>query len=139
MEKLHDTFTDLNAGMPRWFTASAWLLPAGILTQFVSAGFGLFLDAELLGLHGAVGIALSLPVLALLAGTLLIHRLRGFGWWAGIVFVLYTVQVILAANGAPALLALHLANAAPLLATSLVLLYKVERRRAQAARLPGHR
>lgn len=133
MAKTHDTFTDLHVGTPIWFTASAWLLPLGILAQFVSAGFGLFIDAELLGLHGGIGIAMSLLVIALLTGALAIRRLRGFGWWAGVILALYAAQIVLAALGAPVMLALHLVNASLLLTASIVLVFKIERRRAQNA------
>ncbi|GGH63723.1 hypothetical protein GCM10011341_39070 [Frigidibacter albus] len=125
---MHDTFTDLARGTPVWFTLSAWALPLGLLAQFLSAGIALFRDGGMWGLHGAVGGALSLPVLALLAGALCIPRLRGFGWWAGLTAFLYLTQIALAAGAGP-LLALHPANGALLLTSSLILLAKVERRR----------
>ncbi|TKT75326.1 DUF6220 domain-containing protein [Aquamicrobium sp. LC103] len=133
MEKKHDTLTDLHLGTPVWFTLLAWVLPIGIFAQFLSAGLGLFLDPNLLGLHGGSGIALSLPAILLPAGTLLVRRLRGFGWWTTIVLALYLVQVALAAGAAPVPLSLHPANGALLLAASLVLLAKVERRRSQTS------
>ncbi|MBQ2263684.1 MAG: hypothetical protein II336_20260 [Loktanella sp.] len=131
MEKSHDTFTDLTRGTPVWFTLSARALPLGLFTQFLSAGSALFRDQTLWGLHGAVGVALSAPVLALLAGTALIPRLRGFGWWAGLTCGLYVTQIGLAAGGNPLPLSLHPMNGALLLTASLFLLAKVERRRAQ--------
>lgn len=131
MEKTHDTFIDLHLGTPRWFRFLACSLPIGIFVQFLSAGFGLFLNADLLSLHGAIGIALSLPTIGLLAGAILIRHLRGFGWWAGVVMLLYLIQVGLAAGGVPLPLSLHPANAALLLTASMILLFKVERRHAQ--------
>lgn len=131
MEKSHDTFADLSRGTPVWFTLSARVLPLGLLTQFLSAGSALFHDQTLWGLHGAVGGALSVPVLALLAGAVFIPQLRGFGWWAGLTCLLYVAQIGLASGGSPLLLSLHPMNGALLLASSLVLLAKVERRRAQ--------
>lgn len=131
MEKSHDTFADLSRGTPVWFTLSARVLPLGLLTQFLSAGSALFRDQTLWGLHGAVGGALSVPVLALLAGAVFFPRLRGFGWWAGLTCLLYLAQIGLAAGGSPLTLSLHPMNGALLLASSLVLLAKVERRRAQ--------
>lgn len=133
MDKTHDTLTGLRLGTPLWFTAAAWLLPVGLFGQFASAGFGLFLDPDLLGLHRALGTALSLPVIGLAGGAILIRRLRGFGWWAGVVLALYLVQIALAAGAVPVLLSFHPANGALLLAASLVLLAKVERRRARAS------
>jgi hypothetical protein len=70
------------------------------------------------------------PVLTLIAGSLLVHRLRGFGWWAGLVTLLYLVQVSLAAGGLPLPLSLHPLNGAVLLAASVILLLKTERRRS---------
>lgn len=131
MEKIHDTFTDLSRGTPLWFTLSACALPLGLFIQFFSAGSALFRDDGLWGLHGAVGSALALPAVALLGGVLFIPRLRRFGWWAGLTFLLYVAQVALAAGANPLPLSLHPLNGALLLTSSLVLLAKVERRSAQ--------
>ena len=131
MKKRHDTFNDLHLGTPFWFTLLARLLPVALFAQFVTAGLGLFLDTQLIGLHMALGFILALPPLGLLAGALMVSRLRGFGWWAGTLLLLYLVQIALAAGGNPLPMSLHPANGALLLAASLVLLFKVERRRAQ--------
>lgn len=131
MDKQHDTFIDLHLGTPTWFTLLARLLPVALFVQFVTAGLGLFFDAQLIGLHMALGFTLALPPLGLLAGALLVPRLRGFAWWASVLFLLYLVQVALAAGGNPLPMSLHPANGALLLAASLVLLFKVERRRSQ--------
>ncbi|MBX9464309.1 MAG: hypothetical protein KL840_15340 [Aquamicrobium sp.] len=131
MDNTHDTFVDLHVGTPGWFTVLAWLMPLGLVAQFASAGLGLFLNPDLIGLHASMGFTLSLPAAGLLAGALVVKRLRGFGWWAGLVVAFYIAQVSLAATGAPLPLALHPANAALLLTASLVLLAKVESRRAQ--------
>lgn len=133
MHTTHDTSADLHLGTPGWFTLLARLLPLGLFAQFASAGLGLFLDPDIVDIHASVGFALSLPATGLLAGTLFITRLRGFGWWAGLVFLLYLGQVALAATGAPLPLSLHPTNAALLLTASLVLLAKIERRRARHA------
>ena len=131
MEKTHDTFTDLGAGTPVWFSLAARALPVGILAQFLSAGAALFRDGGLWGLHAALGGALSLPTLALVGGALFLRRLNGFGWWAGLTFALYLTQVALAAGANPLPLSLHPFNGALQLTASLILLAKVERRRAQ--------
>lgn len=131
MAKMHDTFVDLGGGTPGWFTFSARILPLGILGQFLSAGTALFRDADMWALHAAVGGTLFLPAATLLAGALYIPRLRGFGWWAGAVFVLYLVQVALAVGSMTLPLSFHPFNAGLLLTASLTLLAKVERRRAQ--------
>jgi hypothetical protein len=131
MEKSHDTFPDLSRGTPVWFTLSARALPVGLLTQFLTAGSALFRDQTLWALHGVIGGALSVPVLALLAGAVFIPRLRGFGWWAGLTFLLYVTQIVLASGGSPLPLSLHPMNGALLLTASLILIAKVERRRTQ--------
>lgn len=131
MEKTHDTFTDLGAGTPLWFSLAARTLPVGILARFLSAGAALFRDGGLWGLHAALGGALSLPVLALVGGALFLRRLNGFGWWVGLTFALYLTQVALAARANPLPLSLHPLNGALLLTTSLILLAKAERRRTQ--------
>lgn len=128
MERLHDTMADIGRGTPAWFLFSARLLPLGILGQFLSAGLALFGGKNLWSLHASTGVTLSLLVVALLAGTLLVPRLRGFSWWAGLTFVLYGMQVMLAAGSVPELLALHPLTGALLLSAASVLLFKIERR-----------
>ena len=139
MDKVHDTLVELGQGTPILFSASARLLPLALLTQFLTAGLALFPAADLWGLHAAVGIGTGLPVLVLAGGAALVVRLRGFGWWAGTVLALYIVQVMLAAGANPSLLGLHPFNGALLFAASLVLLAKVERRRAATLCLPDAR
>lgn len=128
---VHDTLVDLERGTPFWFLWSARLLPAGLAAQFLLAGQALFggLSWEP---HVTLGVMLFVPVAALLGGALLIRRLRGFNWWTGLTAILYLLQVALAAAG-PAALAFHPFNAALLLASALVLLAKVERRRRHQA------
>lgn len=131
MKKQHDTFAELHRGTPWWFTLSARLLPVGIVSQFLTAGTALFRDGELWGLHAAIGMVLLLPAAALLGAAILIPRLRGFGWWAGLTSLLYLTQIALAAGASPLPLSFHPFNGALLLTASLVLLFKIERRRAQ--------
>ena len=133
MRRVHDTLPDLARGTPGSFVLAARALPVGVLGQFLVAGQALFRNAEVWGAHAALGIGLALPVVALLVGALLTPRLRGFAWWAGLVALLYAVQVALGAGGEALALSLHPFNGALLLVASLVLLVKVERRRAAAA------
>src|SRR5690606_21220647 len=128
MAKTHDTLIDLHRATPAWYRLLAWMVPLGIFGQFLTAGLGVFLDPELLGLHGGIGAALSVPIAGLVGASVTIRHLRGFGWWAGAVLALYAMQIGLAAGGAPVPLSLHPANGALLLTASLVLLAKVERR-----------
>ncbi len=127
--KTNDTLTDLQLGTPGWFTFCARLLPIGLFAQFLTAGFALFQESSFWEAHAVLGGALSVPIMMVIGGSLVTHRLRGFGWWAGLLVLLYLVQVSLAAGGSPLPLALHPLNGAILLAASLILLLKVERRR----------
>ena len=136
MKETHDTFADLSRGTPVWFTLSAKALPFGLLGQFLSAGMALFGNGVTWSLHATVGGALFLPVAALLGGSLLVRRLNGFGWWTGLTFILYLIQVALAVGSKPLQLSLHPFNGALLLTASLILLVKVERRRAQVGQTP---
>jgi len=137
MVKTHDTFRDLHLGTPSWFTFCARLLPMGLLGQFLSAGIALFHNNHLWGFHAALGWFLLVPITMLFGGTIFVRWLRGFGWWAGLLFLLYLAQVALAASEMLLLLSLHPLNGAILLATSGVFLLKVERRRAAAVRKSG--
>ena len=125
----HDTFTDLSAWTPALFTLAARGLPVLLGLQFLLAGQALFggIGWEA---HGIVGGLVMLPVAALVGYAVLVQHLHGFAWWAGVVLILYLLQVALAASG-PAALAFHPLNAALLLTASLVFLFKVERRRGR--------
>lgn len=99
--KVHDTFFDLEHGTPVWFSWAARLLPIGLLAQFLSAGTALFQNDEFWGVHATVGLLLVIPVLALVGGAVIAARLRGFGWWVSLLFLLYLVQVVLAVGAEP--------------------------------------
>jgi hypothetical protein len=131
MMKTHDTLIDLHLGTPGWFTVCAWLFPLGLFGQFLIAGIALFQESSFWATHAALGGGLSVPVIMLIGGT----RLRGFGWWAGLLVLLYLVQVSLAAGGLPLPLSLHPLNGAVLLAASVILLLEVERRRSARSAL----
>jgi len=124
----HDTLADLGHGTPTPFTAAAFTLPALLALQFLLAGQALFAGLPW-DLHGALGGVIAIPVLTLLCCSLIVRRLRGFGWWAGLIGLLYALQLALASFG-PGALALHPFNAALLLTASLIFLLKVERRRS---------
>ena len=117
--------------LPSTSTTSTLQFFAAAAISFLSAGTALFRDGGFWEAHASVGVLLALPALALAGGALSISRLRGFGWWAGLVFLLYLVQVVLAAGSQPLPLSFHPVNGALLLTASLVLQAKVERRRAQ--------
>jgi Family of unknown function (DUF6220) len=124
----HDTLADLGLGTPAPFTAAAFSLPALLAIQFLLAGQALFGGLPW-DLHGALGGAIAVPVFMLFCYALAVRRLRGFVWWAAVLAILYGVQLALASSG-PGALAIHPFNAALLLTASLVLLFKVERRRS---------
>lgn len=125
----HDTLADLSAGTPRIFVFSAYALPLLLGGQFFLAGQALFgsLSWELHGISGGI---VGLPIVLLLGFAAFVPRLRGFGWWAALIFVLYGVQIALATGG-PVTLALHPFNAALLLTSSLAMSSKVARRQAK--------
>lgn len=133
MRRVLDTLPDLAQGTPGTFVLAARALSLGLLGQFLVAGQALFRDVEVWSAHAALGIGLVLPVIALLGGVLLTRRLRCFAWWTGLVALLYAMQVALGAGGEALPLWLHPFNGALLLVASLVLLAKVERRRAALA------
>ncbi|WP_439527521.1 DUF6220 domain-containing protein [Pannonibacter sp.] len=124
----HDTLQHLDRGTPAVFLWSARLLPAMIAGQFLLAGQALF-GGQSWAMHSTLGTLIALPLIVLVVGAAAFRHLRGFGWWAGVIFGLYILQVLLGAAG-PAALAFHPFNAALLLTASLVLLFKVERRRS---------
>ncbi|MFN4010747.1 MAG: DUF6220 domain-containing protein [Pannonibacter sp.] len=124
----HDTLQHLDRGTPAAFLWSARLLPAMIAGQFLLAGQALF-AGQSWEMHGTLGTLVALPLIVLVGGAAAFRHLRGFGWWAGVIFGLYILQVLLGAAG-PEALAFHPFNAALLLTASLVLLFKVERRRS---------
>lgn len=127
----HDTLVDLEAGTPRLFIWAARVLPIVLLAQFYIAGQALFAGATW-DLHIAFGGLAALPILIMFGYALAIERLRGFGWWAGVLTMLYIVQVVLAAAG-DSWLQFHPLNAALMLTVSLVFAYKVARRNAASA------
>lgn len=133
MVRVHDTLLDLGQGTPGYFVLAARAVPVGLLGQFLVAGQALFRDDQAWGVHAILGSALVLPVIAMVGGALLTRRLRGFGWWAGAVGLLYGVQVALGVGGEALPLSLHPFTGAVLLVASLVLLAKVERRRSAVA------
>jgi Family of unknown function (DUF6220) len=122
----HDTLPDLERGTPAPFTAAAFSLPALLLLQFLLAGQALF-GGFSWNLHGALGGIIAIPVLTILSYSLTVQRLRGFGWWAGVLAILYALQLALASSG-PRALAIHPFNAALLLTAAIVFLFKVVRR-----------
>lgn len=134
-QSMHDTLLDVGRGTPGLFTAAAFSLPPLLGLQFLLAGLSLFVGLPW-DLHGALGGLIAVPVLALLCFSLVVPRLRGFGWWAGVLTLLYALQLALTAFGAAAL-AFHPFNGSLLLTASLVLLLKAERRRAVRARREG--
>ncbi len=136
MRPVHDTLRDIERGTPFWFTTSGWLVPAGVLGQFLLAGQALFGGSDF-STHAMLGSLLALPVLVLLLGALSVGRLRGFGWWAGLLAVLTLVQFVLAGGDGAPLLAYHPVNGALVLVASLVLLANIERRRAHVRATKG--
>ncbi|WP_035267031.1 DUF6220 domain-containing protein [Ahrensia sp. 13_GOM-1096m] len=128
IENLHDTLIASKRGTPKLFIASGLAIPLGLGVQFLLAGHALFAQATW-DAHIMFGALLSIPILLQFSYAAIVPHLRGFIWWASAVLVLYLIQIMLAAGGT-ATLAYHPFNAALLLTASLIMLFKVERRRA---------
>lgn len=124
----HDTFVALERGTPALFVWSARLLPVALAGQFFIAGQSLFAGLPW-SIHGMVGGMAGVPIVIMAIMACAISYLRGFAWWACGALALYGVQIVLA-TGDATMLALHPFNASLLLITALVLLAKIERRRA---------
>jgi len=71
----------------------------------------------------------AVPTLIMATMACAIGYLRGFAWWACGALAFYGGQIALA-TGSATMLALHPFNASLLLTAALVLLAKIERRRA---------
>lgn len=109
-----------------WVCVFATLV--GILAQFTLAGLALFVSESWWSAHIAVGASVALPLAALLISA---RRSSLFGqlarpvWWLA---ALYSVQVLLAAvevSDTPVLRALHVGNAALVMAAALNLAQRV--------------
>lgn len=121
---------------PFWFLQTVRAVPAGILLQYLLAGLGLFHDGLFLGWHSGVGMSLLLPIAAMAVAAWFGRQARPLRWWAGLLAVLYGIQIGLIVvgqnSGSGILQALHPFNGGLMLVVSLVLLAKVERKRARA-------
>ena len=95
------------------FSGFAVLMVIGIAGQFVLAGMSVFGAADAWGLHGLSGGLLSVPVLGMLGLALAVPALHRFRRDAGMLTVVYLVQVALAGLGSrfPMIGALHPLNA----------------------------
>lgn len=125
MTRDKDAAVDRGHTIPAWFTTAAWILPAGILVQFLSAGLGMFSDSNFLAQHKMIGLGLSAAPLILLIASLAIRHLRPFAGWASLTVLLYIIQIMLAAEAVPLLLAFHPINGSLLLIVSLIFLKKL--------------
>ena len=71
----------------------------GISGQFFLAGLSIFSDAVLWSLHRAIGGGLSLPVIGLLTLSLTMPSAKRYRRSAGLLFLLYCLQVLLVVLG----------------------------------------
>lgn len=115
---------------PGWFVLAARLVPSGITGQFLLAGLGLFVDAELWGLHGMLGSALVLAIGATSVAPFIRSDIRPLRHWGAVLGILYILQIgfIAAAEGSGSglLRALHVFNAGLLLVAASVIVAKIE-------------
>lgn len=121
---------------PFWFLLTVRVVPAGILLQYLLAGLGLFHDGLFLGWHSGLGMFLLLPIAAMAVAAWFGRQARSPRWWAGLLAILYGLQIGLIVvgqnSGSGILQALHPFNGGLMLVVSLVLLAKVEHKRARA-------
>lgn len=123
---------------PFWYLQAARAVPAGILAQYLLAGLALFYDGLFWGWHGGLGMLLLLPIGAMAVAAWVGSPMRPLRWWAGLLAVLYVLQIVLIVTGqnlgSGLLQALHPFNGGLMLVTSLVIVAKVERNRARAGK-----
>lgn len=102
--------TGLTGSAFRFF---ALALPVLILVQVYLAGLAIFSDGSLWAVHGAVGGAMGVPIIALLLVAWLSPQLRRHRLLTALLFGLYLLQFvfIIAGEGWGFLQALHPANA----------------------------
>jgi hypothetical protein len=124
--------------LPFWYLQAARAVPVGILAQYLLAGLALFHDGLFWGWHGGLGMLLLLPIGAMALAAWLGGRMRPLRWWAGLLAVLYVLQIVLIVIGqnfgSGLLQALHPFNGGLMLVASLVIVAKAERNRARAVK-----
>lgn len=131
MSAINATVDRLQRAAPSWFVFAARLVPAGIAGQFLLAGLGLFVDAEIWGLHGMLGMALVLAIGVTAIAPFARSAIRPLRHWGAVLGFLYILQIALIAmsesygSGPPR--ALHVFNAGLLLVTAAVIVAKIER------------
>lgn len=115
---------------PGWYVLAARLVPSGIGGQFLLAGLGLFVDADMWGVHGMLGSALALAIGVTAVAPFARHDIRPLRHWGAVLGALYLLQIalIIAAEGSGSglLRALHVFNAGLLLAAATVIVAKIE-------------
>jgi len=107
----------------RGFRLLALGLPVLILAQVYLAGLAIFSDGALWAIHGAVGGAIGVPIIALALMALLSPPLRRHRMLAILLFGLYLLQFvfIIAGEGMGYMLALHPANAVAITMAAVLL------------------
>lgn len=113
--------------VPGWVIWTAWVVMIGLLGQFLLAGLALFTVFAGWGAHRALGVALLLPILAVLVTSFWTQAARPLRWWGLVLAGFYLVQVTLAAVALEGLKALHVFNAPLVLLAAMALLVKIER------------
>jgi hypothetical protein len=112
---------------PRWFVLSAATVPPGILGQFMLAGLSLFVEARFQGMHESLGFLLAVPIGIVATAPFLRRDVKALRHWAGLLGILYLLQIVLAASGSGLAQAVHVLNAGLLLVAALVIIAKIVR------------
>lgn len=107
----------------RGFLLLALGLPVLILAQVYLAGLAIFSDGALWGMHGAVGGAIGVPIIALALMAWLSAPHRRHRMLTTLLFGLYILQFIfiIAGEGMGFMLALHPANAIAITVAAVLL------------------
>jgi hypothetical protein len=108
---------------PGWFVLAARLVPSGITGQFLLAGLGLFVDAELWGLHGMLGSALVLAIGVTSVAPFIRSDIRPLRHWGAVLGIFIAAAE---GPGSGLLRALHVFNAGLLLVAASVIVAKIE-------------
>ena len=121
--------------VPPWFLHAARFVPASILAQYLLAGLSLFQDGMFWAWHGALGGLIAVPIAGMAVAAWLGTAVRRLRWWAGLLVLLYGLQIVLMVAGqslgSGLLQALHPFNGGLMLVASLVIVAKAERSRVR--------
>lgn len=80
---------------PRYLKVLACLVALMVLAQFLTAGLSLFVNSSMWACHTGAGLALGLPVIALLVASFVDLGARRLRWWTIAAATAWLLQVAL--------------------------------------------